>query len=83
MPHKGWTPLPDLLPSPLRKQPNLVPKLSAKSAAEPALALWRPPNLQPSLRLESPFQWPPSEHVQPFKVKYSRQKKWHTVPVSR
>ena len=41
---------------------------STKSAAKPAAG--------------EPIRVAPIEHVQLFKVKYSRQKKWHTEPVS-
>ena len=60
--------LPNLVPNPqLRVQPNLLQR-------------WQP-SLQPSLQLESPFLWP-LLHVQLLGAKYSRQKKWHTKPVS-
>ena len=40
------------------------------------------PKWQPSLQLESPFQWPLLSMCSSSKS-YSRQKKWHTKPVSQ
>jgi len=71
--HRGWSPLPNLLPSLPPKLPNLLPN---------------PPNVQTNLLLGwqpagDPIPVAPVEHVQLFKVKYSRQKKWHTEPVAQ
>jgi hypothetical protein len=53
--------------------------LSTKSAAKPADKVAGKPAARPAAG--APIPVPPVEHVQLFKVKGSRQKKWHTEPV--
>ena len=49
--HRGWSPLPSLLP----KLPNLMPHPQPR--VQPNLLPRWQPSLQPRLQLESPFQW--------------------------
>eukprot|EP00670_Eutreptiella_braarudii_P006644 CAMPEP_0174280360 /NCGR_PEP_ID=MMETSP0809-20121228/643_1 /TAXON_ID=73025 ORGANISM="Eutreptiella gymnastica-like, Strain CCMP1594" /NCGR_SAMPLE_ID=MMETSP0809 /ASSEMBLY_ACC=CAM_ASM_000658 /LENGTH=115 /DNA_ID=CAMNT_0015373195 /DNA_START=1242 /DNA_END=1588 /DNA_ORIENTATION=+ len=51
------------------------------SPAKPAAQVAAKPAAQPAAG--EPIPVAPAEHVQLFKVKYSRQKKWHTEPVSQ
>ena len=68
---------------PTAKPPAKAAPKAAKPRANPQPRVQ--PNLlprwQPRLQLESPFL-APVEHVQLFRVKSSRQKKWQTEPVS-
>ena len=65
---------PPAQPAPKAAKPRAKP--STKSAAKPAaqVAVKSAPG--------EPIPVAPVEHVQLFRVKYSRQKKWHTQPVS-
>ena len=73
--HRAWSPLPNLLPSLLPKLPNLMPNPQ--------------PRVQPAVKVAAkpaagePIPVACVEHVQLAKVKYVRQQKWHTVPVSQ
>jgi hypothetical protein len=55
--------------------PNLLPKLHLVPNPQPAAQVAAKP------AAEEPIPVTPVEQVQLFKVKYSRQKKWHTEPV--
>ena len=77
---QGLIPLPNLLPSLPPKLLNLVPKAS-KCAAKPAAKVAAKLAAKPAAG--EPILVAPVEHVQLFKVKYLRQKKWHTQPVAR
>ena len=77
--HRDWSPLPNLLPSLLPKLPNLMPN------PQPSVLPNLLPRLQPSASEPAagePIPMAPVEHVQLFKVKYSRQKKWPTACLS-
>ena len=52
-----------------------------KRAAKPAAGVAAKPAAKPAAG--EPIPVAPVEHVQLFKIKYSRQKKWHIVPVSQ
>ena len=60
--HRGWSPLPSLLPN----LPNLVP--NPQPRVQPNLLPRWQPSPQPSLQLESPFLSPPLRIPQPKKV---------------
>jgi len=65
---------PPAKPAPKAAKPRAKP--STKSAAKPAAQVAAKP------AAGEPIPVAPVEHVQLFRVKYSRQKKWHTEPVS-
>ena len=58
--HRGWGPLPNLVPNPPKRAAKLAAQVAGKPAARPAAG--------------EPIPVAPVEHVQLFKVKYSRQK---------
>ena len=68
---------PPAKPSPKAAKPRA--KSSTKSAAKPAAQVAAKPVAQPTAGEHIPVAL--VEHVQLFRVKYSRQKKWHTKPV--
>ena len=70
---------PHAKPAPKAAKPGAKP--SAKSAAKPATKVAAKPATQHAAGEPIPVAL--VEHVQLFKVKYSRQKKWHTEPVSQ
>ena len=65
-------------PAPKAAKPRTKP---SKRAAKPAAHLAAKPAAKPAAR--EPIPVARVEHVQLFKVKYSRQKKWHTEPVAQ
>ena len=69
------------LPPSAPKAAKPYAKPSAKSAAKPAPQVAAKPAAKPAAGEPTPVA--PVERVQLFKVKYSRQKKWHTEPVSQ
>ena len=74
---------PPAKPAPKAAKPRAKP--SAKSAAKPAAQVAAKPAAQPAAQPAAgePIPVAPVEHVQLFRVKYSRQKTWHTEPVSQ
>ena len=65
---------PPAKPAPKAAKPHVNP--STKSAAKPAAKVAAMPAAQPAAG--EPIPVAPVEHVQLSRVKYSRQKKWHT-----
>ena len=70
---------PPAKPAPKAAKPRAKP--STKSAAKPAAQVAAKPAGQPAAG--EPIPVAPVEHVQLFRVKYTRQKKWHRAPVSQ
>ena len=66
-------------PAPKVAKPGAKP--SAKRATKPAVKVAAKPAAMPAAGDPMPVAL--MEHVKLFKGKYSRQKKWHTVPVSQ
>ena len=70
---------PPVKPAPKPAKPRATS--SAKSAAKPAAQVAAKPVAKPAAGQSICVA--PVEHVQLFRVNYSRQNKWHTEPVSQ
>ena len=75
---EGTKPKPAAKPAPKAAKPRAKP---SKGAAKPAAQVAAKPAAKPAAG--EPIPLAPVERVQRFKVKYSRQKKWHTKPVAQ
>ena len=79
--------MPQGLEPPVKHAAKPAPKAAklgakpSKRAAKPAAQVAAKPAAKPAAG--EPIPVAPGEHVQLFKVEYSRQKKWHTKPVAQ